>query len=106
MTDGTGDLSFTGRRCPAQFQLRTLTLQPADAIDFRPADWADAVVVVERGELQIECRTGQRATFPQGAVLVFDGIPLRRLGNAGRSPLVLSALSRSGVVDEVVRPDR
>jgi hypothetical protein len=94
VTDGPDDVSFTGRQCPGRFRLRTLTLQPSDAIDFVPADWADAVVIVERGALEIECRTGRRATFDQGAVLVFDGLTLRRLRNAGAVPLVLSALSR------------
>lgn len=95
MTDDASGVSFIGRCCPVQFRRRTLTLQPADAIDFRPIDWADAIVVVERGELQIECRTGRCATFSQGAVLVFDGMTIRRLCNAGSTPLVLSALSRS-----------
>jgi hypothetical protein len=94
VTDSPDEVSFSGRRCPGRFRVRTLTLQPTDAIDFAPADWADAVVIVERGALEIECRTGRRATFAEGAVLVFDGLSLRRLRNAGAVPLVLSALSR------------
>ena len=94
MTGGPHEISFTGRRCPGSFRVRTLTLQPADAIDFIPVDWADAVVIVERGALEVECQTGRCATFAQGAVLVLDGLALRRLRNAGSTPLVLSALSR------------
>ena len=94
MTDGSHEISFAGRQCPGNFRLRTLTLQPTDAIDFVPADWADAVVIVERGALEVECRTGRCATFAQGAVLVLGGLALRRLRNAGSTPLVLSALSR------------
>jgi hypothetical protein len=97
VTDGPDEISFTGRACPGRFRLRTLTLQPADAIAFLPADWADAVVVVERGVLEIECRSGRRAVFAAGAVLVFDGLDLRRLRSNGTTPLVLSALSRPGV---------
>jgi hypothetical protein len=94
VTDGADDISFAGRRCPAKFRRRTLTLLPSDAIDFVPADWADAVVVVERGALEVECSTGRCASFAEGAVLVFDGLALRRLRNAGGDPLVITALSR------------
>ena len=94
MTEPADQLSFLGRPCPGRFRMRTLTLQPRDAIAFVPADWADTVVIVERGSLEIECAGGTRRTFAEGAVLVFAGLPLRRLHNAGPSHLVLSALSR------------
>lgn len=92
--DGADPVSFLGAQCPASFRLCTLTLLPNDAIDYRPADWADALVVVERGELEIECRAGTRARFGAGAVVMFAGLSLRRLRNASTGPLVLSALSR------------
>jgi hypothetical protein len=74
--------------------VRTVTVDPRDAIDFVAADWADTVVVVERGVLEIECCSGTRAAFPPGSVVVFDGLTLRHLRNAGSTPLVLTALSR------------
>ena len=97
--DGPDRISFLGSRCPRNFRLRTLTLQPRDAIDYRGADWADALVVVERGELEIECHSGARARFPEGAILIFAGLALRRLLCAGSRPLVLSALSRNQPAD-------
>jgi hypothetical protein len=87
-------VSFLGVPCPKGFRLRTLTLQAWDAMDYVRADWVDTVVVVERGELEVECRSGARALFHEGASLVFSGLGLRRLRNAGNAPLVLSALSR------------
>lgn len=92
--DGPDRISFLGARCPNGFRSRTLTLRPRSAIDYRPADWADALVVVERGELEVECRTGVRARFGEGAILAFAGLALRRLRNPSSRPLVLSALSR------------
>jgi quercetin dioxygenase-like cupin family protein len=92
--DGLDRVSFLGARRPKHFRLRTLTLQPSEAFDYHRADWADTVVVVERGELEVECRGGERAWFPEGAILVFAGLALRRLRNAGSGSLVLSALSR------------
>jgi hypothetical protein len=89
-------LSFLGKHCSSDFRVRTVMLQPGDAVDYNVLDWADTVMIVERGVLGIECCTGTRASFPEGAVLSFAGVTLRRLRNAGTTPLVLSALSRSG----------
>lgn len=99
MTDGTDRMSFLGGRCPRDFRVRTLTLPPGAAVDRAPAGWADALVVVERGELEVECGGGTRARFGAGAVLSFAGLPLRRLRNAGDEPLVLSALSKESPPD-------
>jgi hypothetical protein len=87
-------VSFRDGRCPSGFRLRTLTLQPRDAIDYVCADWVGTVVIVEQGELEIECHSGVRAWFSEGAILVMSGLGLSRLRNAGGTPLVLSALSR------------
>jgi hypothetical protein len=92
--DDADRLSFLGARYPRNFRLRTLILQPRDAIDCQQADWADTLVLVEQGDLEIECRSGARACFPEGAILVFAGLALRRLRNSSTRPLVLSALSR------------
>lgn len=94
----TGDeerISFLGRRCPDGLRLRTVVLPPGDALDYVAVDWTDSVVVVERGELGIECCSGACARFAEGAILVLSGLALRRLVNAGRTPLVLTALSRT-----------
>jgi hypothetical protein len=92
--DDADRISFLGRRCPENFRLCMVILQPRDAVEWPPADCADALIVVERGELEVELRSGTRAWFREGAILVLAGLPLRRLRNPGRTPLVLSALSR------------
>lgn len=94
MTDGPERISFIGGRCPENFRVRTLGLGPGDAIDYRRADWAGALVVVERGEIEVECSDGVRVRFAEGAVLAFAGLTPRRLRNAGSGVLVLSALTR------------
>lgn len=91
----TDRISFLGFRCPENFQLRTLTLYPNDAVDYHRADWLGALVVVERGELELECRSGVRARFTEGAVIVLSGLPLRRLRNSGSVPLLISAIART-----------
>jgi hypothetical protein len=94
VTPDPGRLSFLGGPCPDALRLRTVILQPGDGLDYRRADWIDTFVVVERGELQVVCRSGARATFGEGATLVLTGLGLRRLRNPASTPLVLSALSR------------
>jgi hypothetical protein len=95
--DDPDRLSFLGFSCPRDFRLRTVILQPGDSLGYRQEDWLAALVVVERGELDVECRGGTRARFGAGSVLVFAALPLRWLRNAGEQPLVLSALSRAGL---------
>lgn len=92
--DDPDRISFLGARCPKGFRLETLTLRARDAIDCGPAEWADTLVVVEHGQLEVECRCGTRARFDEGAILSFAGVELRQLRNPSSGPLVLSALSR------------
>jgi hypothetical protein len=73
---------------------RTVILQPGDGLDYAAADWADTLVIVERGELELECVSGRRARFAAGAALTMVGLPVRRLSNPGPGPLVLSAVTR------------
>jgi len=87
-------ISFLGRQCPENFRLSRVILQPRETLEWRAADWADALIVVERGELEVELRSGTRAWFGEGAILVLAGLSVRRLRNSGRVPLVVSALSR------------
>jgi hypothetical protein len=56
--------------------------------------WRDALVVVERGELELECAHGGRASFGQGAVLWLAGRDARSLRNRGDEPVVLVAIRR------------
>jgi len=94
--DDPDRLSFLGSRCPKGLRLRTVILQPGDSVGLRPADWLGALVVVECGELDVECHSGTRARFAEGSVLAFTTLPVRRLHNTGDGPLVLSVLSRLG----------
>lgn len=92
--DGADPISFFDPHCARSAVVRGLILQPHDAIDYNEADWIDTLVIVERGELEVECPTGRRALFGEGAVLAFVGLTVQRLHNAGDRPLVLSAVSR------------
>ena len=58
------------------------------------AEWRDALVIVERGDVELECAAGGRRRFSGGAVLWLEGIDLRVLHNVGDEPVVLLAVSR------------
>ncbi|MFC1419154.1 hypothetical protein [Streptacidiphilus cavernicola] len=79
------------------FRVRTLTLRPGEAIDYRAAEWSGALVIVEQGELEVECVSGVRACFGEGSVLTFAGLELRRLHSTGSGCLVVTGLSREPV---------
>jgi mannose-6-phosphate isomerase-like protein (cupin superfamily) len=92
-------LSFLGREPPPGGRVRAVVLVPAGVVAYRVADWADALVVVERGTLEVECRNGVSARFGQGAVLTFAAVRPLRLRNPGAEPLVLSVLVRPAPPD-------
>jgi len=94
VSDGRDQFSFLGACLPESFRLRTLTVPPGTSIDYRPVDWLDTLVVVEVGELEVECRSGTCTSFQEGAVLSFAQLEPRHLRNGGSGPLVLSAISR------------
>lgn len=86
--------SFLGRRVPPAFDVRVVTLAPGGERAYDDAEWWDAIVAVERGELELECLGGGRRSFERGSVLWLDGLPLRALRNSGREPVLLVAVSR------------
>jgi hypothetical protein len=93
--DGAGErLSFVGRRLPPAFQLRLLAVAPGGERAYDEAEWRDALVVVERGEIELESATGDLQRFVRGDVLWLVGLPLRALRNKGHEIAVLAAVSR------------
>jgi hypothetical protein len=76
------------------FTRRELVLDPGDRRAYDEAEWHDALVVVKRGELDIECRAGGRMRFVAGDMLWLTGLPLRALRNEGPEPVVLVSVSR------------
>jgi hypothetical protein len=89
-----GRLSFLDRPLPPSFELRLVELGPGTQRVYDPEEWRGALVVVERGEVELECVRGGKRVFSSGAVLWLFGLPLRTLHNRGREAAVLSAVSR------------
>lgn len=79
----------------SDFGVRVVTVPPGRARAYDEADWRDALVLVERGEIELESLAGGCASFRRGDVLWLVGLPLRALHNRGRKPALLVALSRT-----------
>lgn len=79
---------------PPQLVRRVVTLAPGERCAYVAEDWADALVVVEDGSIELEAESGDRRSLARGAVLWLVGLPLRALHNVGRHPAVLVAVSR------------
>jgi quercetin dioxygenase-like cupin family protein len=91
---GPDRLTFLDGPLPSRFRMRGVTLAPGSSRPFRADDWADALVVVEQGEVELECRAGVRHRFGAGAVMWLQGMDLHALHNPGGEATVLSAVSR------------
>jgi glyoxylate utilization-related uncharacterized protein len=87
-------LSLLGRPLPPAFALHVVVVPPGGARPFDDAEWRDALVVVERGEIELEWQSGERRRLGSGAALWLDGLSLRALHNRRREPAVLVAVSR------------
>jgi hypothetical protein len=95
--DGNRDgerVSFLGRDLPETFVFREVVIECGSERPYDAGEWAGAVVVVEEGELELECRGGTRSRFASGSVLFFEFLGLRMLRNRGDAPVVLTAVAR------------
>ena len=92
-------VTFRDRSLEPSFRRRVVTIAPGRARLYDAAEWRDALVVVEQGEVHIECRAGRFRPFAQGAVLWLTGLALRALHNRGPQPAVLVAVWRGGPDD-------
>jgi hypothetical protein len=79
---------------PAAFVVRVVEVAPGAERGYDETEWRDALVVVDRGEIELDCRGGSRPRFAGGAVLWLGGLPVRALRNPGAAPAVLIAVYR------------
>jgi hypothetical protein len=82
------------------FDLREVVVESGRSRSYDEAEWRDTLVVVQRGEIELECLSGSRFRFGDGAVLWLAGLPLRALNNHGLEPALLLAVSRDRWRDE------
>lgn len=88
-------MNVDDRPLPAAFARREVVLAPGARRAYDATEWDDALVIVKRGELDVECRAGGRMRFVRGDMLWLTGLPLRELQNPGADPVVLVAVRRA-----------
>ena len=94
--DDTEHVSFLSRRVPGSFELRVLVLPAGDRRVYRPADWHDTIIVIEQGELELECKNEVRIYFGRGDSLFLSYLEVIAMHSCGPEPLVLTAVNRPG----------
>ncbi|MEU8199986.1 cupin domain-containing protein [Streptosporangium sp. NPDC049046] len=76
------------------FDVRRVVVAPGDSHVHDGDEWRGAIVLLERGRIELVCSDGDHRVFLRGDVLWLDGLTVRALRNPGREPAVLLAISR------------
>jgi hypothetical protein len=92
--DDERPLSFLDRPPGPRFARTVVEVAPGGFRHYDAAEWHGALVVVERGEVELQGATGAGLRLGRGAVLCLAGLALRALHNPGAEPAVLVAVRR------------
>jgi quercetin dioxygenase-like cupin family protein len=97
-------------RSDAGFDVRRTAVAPGRARVYDDAEWQGALVIVERGAIELEAVSGSLHRFARGDVLWLAGLALHALHNRGHEPAVLVVVTRrdefSAGSGSYVRPPR
>jgi 2-methylisocitrate lyase-like PEP mutase family enzyme len=92
--ESAGDALFCDP-LPEGFSRRVFRVAPGLELGLEPGGLPDAIVVVEQGELELECRAGTCRRFGRGSMIPLALLPVTRLRSVGPRPLVLVAVARA-----------
>jgi hypothetical protein len=94
MDESRERLTFLERELDPAFERREIVVASGASRAYDGAEWRDALVVIERGEIELENTVGDRQRFGSGDVLCLAGSSLRLLRNRREETTVLVAVSR------------
>jgi hypothetical protein len=80
---------------PPGFECRAISVEAGGDRIYHDAEWQDALVLVARGEIELEWQDGRRCRLASGETFWLAGLPLRRIHNAGAETAQLVTISRS-----------
>lgn len=89
-----GDALFSDP-LPDGFAMSVYRAAPGRDLGLEPFPPRDAIVVVEQGELELECRAGACRRFGRGSMIPIARLPVAHLRSTGALPLVLVAVARA-----------
>ncbi len=75
------------------FERRTLTIPPGAARAPAGAGWPDAIVLVARGAVELQCAGGSTRRFAAGDLIWLHGLAVPALRNRGTRDAVLVAVA-------------
>jgi hypothetical protein len=82
---------------PPGLAVRAVAMEAGVTRIYNEAEWRDALVLVARGQIELESLGGESCRFGRGSILCLVGLQLRALRSRGREPTVLVAVSRRRV---------
>lgn len=82
------------RHATRHFEPRRVLLTAGRPLAFEPQRWRGLLVVVERGQLELEWSHAERVRFEVGDMLYLAGLSLLALHAAGAGPTLLLTLRR------------
>jgi hypothetical protein len=91
-------VSLLDRKLPSWAELRLFAIAPGNTRAYDPAEWLNALVVVERGAIELVELCGRRWRFDRGAILYLADLPVRALCSVGSEVALLSCLTRKSHV--------
>jgi hypothetical protein len=80
---------------PEGFCRRVFRVAPGLELGMDSIDLRGAIMLVEQGELELECRAGTCRRFGHGSMIPIGPLPVARIRCVGTGPLVLVAVSRA-----------
>jgi hypothetical protein len=102
--ESAGDALFRDP-LPEGFSRRVFRVAPGGELGVEASQLPDAIVIVEEGELELECRSGTCRRFGRGSMIPIAQLPVTHIRSIGPGPLVLVAVSRASLraTDEFLR---
>jgi hypothetical protein len=82
---------------PQGFSRRVIRVEPGLELGLDAWDMPGCIVVVEEGEVELECRSGTRRRFRRGSMIPIGRLPIAHVRSIGPGPLVLAAVSRKSL---------
>ena len=95
MTDDESRAAVFRAGLPPAFEGWRLVLKPGEERLTDAAEWSDAIVLIERGVIEVHCRAGGWRAFRAGDILALSCLPLRAIRNPADKSAKLVAVRRS-----------
>ncbi|HYI21741.1 MAG TPA: hypothetical protein VEX62_03800 [Candidatus Limnocylindrales bacterium] len=83
-------------RLSSGFERWDLVFAPGEERETDAAEWADTLVTIKAGTVEVGCVDGGHRTFITGDLLALGWLPLRWIRNPGPSEARLTAVRRPG----------